>query len=173
MSAPPRDETAYSYRELVRDIQRALKILKQTHSKKVRLVLLMDEVDELNEYDPRINQRLRSLFMKSFAENLVTVVSGVEIKKHWEGEGSPWYNFFEEIEVKPLTRTDAAELIARPIRGIFKLETGAADRIIELTGGRPYLIQKLCVSLVTRMHEDDRRVITVADVWSLDRPEES
>ncbi len=39
---------------------------------------------ELNEYDPKINQKLRSLFMKSFAENLVSVVSGVEIKKQWE-----------------------------------------------------------------------------------------
>jgi tetratricopeptide (TPR) repeat protein len=173
MSAPPREGAAYSYRELIRDIQRVLKVLKQRSSKKVRLVLLMDEVDELNEYDPRINQRLRSLFMKSFAENLVTVVSGVEIKKHWEGEGSPWYNFFEEVEVKPFARADAEALIERPIRGIFKLETGAADRIIELTDGKPYLIQKLCVSLVNRLHEGNRRIITTADVEAVGRPEEA
>ena len=96
----------------------------------MKLVLLMDEVDELNDYDPRINQKLRSLFMKSFAENLVSVVSGVEIKKHWEREGSPWYNFFEEIEVKPFRREDAVELIERPIRGVFKLEDGVVDRIL-------------------------------------------
>jgi tetratricopeptide (TPR) repeat protein len=173
MNAPTREGAVYAYRELVRDIQRVLKVLKQNSSKKIRLVLLMDEVDVLNEYDPRINQRLRSLFMKSFAENLVTVVSGVEIKKHWEGEGSPWYNFFEEVEVKPFGRADAEELIERPIRGIFKLERGAIDRIIDLTDGRPYLIQKLCVSLVNRLHEDNRRIITVADVEALGRPKEA
>lgn len=170
-STPP-SEGDYSYRELVRDMQRVLKALRKKSQKNVRVVLLMDEVDALNEYDPRVNQRLRSLFMKSFAEHLVTVVSGVEIKKHWEGEGSPWYNFFEEIEVKPFERKDAEELIERPVRGIFALEKGVVDRIITLTGCRPYLIQKLCVSLINRLHEDNRRTITLGDVEAVGRPEE-
>jgi tetratricopeptide (TPR) repeat protein len=163
----------YSYRDLVRDMQRVLKALRKKNDKNVRLVLLMDEVDALNEYDPKVNQRLRSLFMKSFAENLVTVVSGVEIKKHWEGEGSPWYNFFEEVEVKPFERKDAEELVERPVRGIFTLEKGVLDHIIELTEGRPYLIQKLCVSLINRLHEDNRRTVTLDDVEAVGRPEES
>ena len=36
---------------------------------------LIDEVDELNHYDPRINQGLRSLFMKRFAQSLAAVVA--------------------------------------------------------------------------------------------------
>ncbi len=160
----------YSYRDFVRDIHAVLKTLKQRTSKKVKLVLLIDEVDVLNEYDPRINQRLRSLFMKSFAENLAAVVSGVDIKKEWEGEGSPWYNFFEEIEVEPLGTHEAQELIERPIRGLFRLDDGAAERIIALSDGKPYLIQKLCVALVTRLHEQRRRRITIADVEAVSRP---
>lgn len=100
----PSIHTDYGYREFVHDLRKVIKTLKQQSEKHVKLVLLMDEVDELNDYDPRVNQKLRSLFMKSFAENLVSVVSGVEIKKHWEREGSPWYNFFEEIEIKPFGR---------------------------------------------------------------------
>ena len=160
----------YTYRDFIRDVRAVLKTLKMRTSKKVRLVLLIDEVDELNDYDPRVNQKLRSLFMKSFAESLVAVVSGVEIKKHWEREGSPWYNFFEEIEVKPFGPQDAQELIERPIRGMFKLDRGTAERIISLTGGRPYLIQKLCISLVTRLHEQHRRRITIADVEAVGLP---
>jgi len=168
-----RDGAEYDYRNLVRDLRSVLHRLRE-HSggKKVKLVLLIDEVDELNSYDPRINQRLRSLFMKSFAEDMVAVVSGVGIKKHWESEGSPWYNFFEEIPVKPFRREDAADLIERPIRGVFKLEQGVTDRIITLTDCKPYLIQKLCVSLVNRLHEEGRRVITLTDVDSLERPQE-
>ncbi|MEE9562490.1 MAG: hypothetical protein V3W50_05430, partial [Thermoanaerobaculia bacterium] len=147
--------------------------LKKKSSKKVKLVLLIDEVDELNDYDPRINQKLRSLFMKSFAENLISVVSGVEIKKQWEREGSPWYNFFEEIEVKPLGPKEARELVERPIRGIFKLDDGVTDRIISLTDAKPYLIQKLCISLVTRLHEQQRRRITMEDVEAVGRPVEA
>lgn len=163
--------SAYSYRDLVRDLRRVLNQLQAASSKRVKLVLLMDEVDELNEYDPRVNQRLRSLFMKSFAESLVAVVSGVEIKKHWERVGSPWYNFFEEIEVEPLDDAEARNLIERPIAGVLKVGDGVAERIIELTGGRPYPIQKLCVALVSQAYESGRTVITVEDVKALSRSE--
>ncbi len=162
----------YSYRQFVRDVHAVLKTLKKQTSKKVKLVLLIDEVDELNDYDPRTNQKLRSLFMKSFAENLVAVVSGVEIKKQWEREGSPWYNFFEEIEVKPFGPREARELIEHPIGRIFKLDGGVVERIISLTAGKPYLIQKICISLVTRLHEQHRRRITIADVEAVVRPQE-
>jgi hypothetical protein len=154
----------YGYRELIGDLRTVIRDLQGRSSKTVKLVLLIDEVDELNEYDPRINQRLRSLFMKNFAENLVAVVSGVEIKKRWEREGSPWYNFFEEIEVRPFDEQDATDLIRKPIEGIFKADADVVQRIISLTGGRPYLIQKLCVALVTRLHEQRRRKMTIADV---------
>jgi tetratricopeptide (TPR) repeat protein len=154
----------YGYRELVADLRRVLKILEKRNSKQVKLVLLIDEVDELNAYDPRINQRLRSLFMKSFAENLVAVVSGVEIRKQWDQEGSPWYNFFEEIEVPPIGHDDAVELITRPIGGVFKIDQAVIDRIIELTDRKPYHLQRLCVALVNRMYEEGRREIFAHDV---------
>jgi hypothetical protein len=154
----------YGYRDLLGDLRLIIPYLQEKSPKTAKLVLLIDEVDELNEYDPRINQRLRSLFMKNFAENLVAVVSGVEIKKRWEREGSPWYNFFEEIEVRPFDEQEARDLIRKPIEGIFKADTDVIERIIGLTGGRPYLIQKLCVALVTRLHEERRRKMTVADV---------
>jgi hypothetical protein len=157
-------EADYGYRELVADLRRVLKVLEKKYSKQVKLVLLIDEVDELNAYDPRINQRLRSLFMKSFAENLVAVVSGVEIRKQWDKEGSPWYNFFEEIEVTPIGRDDVAELITKPIGGVFKIDQAVVDRIIELTDRKPYHVQRLCIALVNRMYEQGTRQITTADV---------
>jgi tetratricopeptide (TPR) repeat protein len=154
----------YGYRELVADLRRVIKVLEKKTSKSVKLVLLIDEVDELNAYDPRINQRLRSLFMKSFAENLVAVVSGVEIRKQWDKEGSPWYNFFEEIEVTPIGREDVVQLITRPIGGVFKIDQAVVDRIIELTDRKPYHVQRLCIALVNRMYEQGKRQITIADV---------
>ena len=161
------------YRELVEDIRKILKALSAREKRKVKLVLLIDEVDQLNSYDPLVNQRLRSLFMRNFSENLSAVVSGVSIKKHWVGEGSPWYNFFEEVEVKPFRREHAVELIERPIHGIFKIEPGVTDRIIEVTNCRPYLIQKTCIALVNRLHEEGRRVITLEDVEAVRRTAEA
>lgn len=167
-SRDPRSDPGYDYESLVKDLRAVLKSLNAKAAKRAKLVLLIDEVDELNEYDPRINQRLRSLFMKRFAEDVNAVVSGVAIKRKWESEGSPWYNFFEEIEVKPFTRADAVELIERPIRGIFDVEPGVTEHIIELTQCRPYLIQRLCMSIVSRLYEQKRRRISLEDVRAVE-----
>jgi len=164
---------AYGYREFVADLRTTLSALRASTTKQVKLVLLIDEVDELNDYDPRVNQRLRSLFMKSFAENLVAIVSGVQIRKDWAREASPWYNFFEEIEVTPLSRGDVEALVMTPIAGVLKVEDGLVDRIVGMTGGRPYLVQRLCISLVNHAYDRGRRVITLADIDAVGLPEVS
>jgi hypothetical protein len=160
----------YTYRDLLGDLRAVLKTLRAGTAKQVRLVLLIDEVDELNSYDPRVNQKLRSLFMKSFAENLVAVVSGVSIKREWDREGSPWYNFFEEIDVGPLRLDDARALIEQPIRGVLRFDDGAIERIVELCDYRPFRIQRLCMKLVNRMYELDRQRISVEDVEAIGDP---
>ncbi len=56
----------YSGRDLSRDLKTLLKVLVKTTNKKLKLVLLIDEVDELNKYSEQANQRLRSVFMKTW-----------------------------------------------------------------------------------------------------------
>jgi hypothetical protein len=103
--APPtrvaRFASHYDHRDLASDLREVIQTLIESGRLQARLVLLVDGIDELNHFHPRTTQRLRSLFMASLAENLVMVASAVEIDKHWEQEGSPWYNFFEEIELLP------------------------------------------------------------------------
>ncbi|MBK9965669.1 MAG: AAA family ATPase [Holophagales bacterium] len=157
----------YSHHELVRDLRAVIDALARRTAKRVKLVLLIDEVDELNSYDPKVNQRLRSLFMRAFSESLVAVVSGVEIRKQWERAGSPWYNFFEEIEVAPIDRAAAEKLVRRPIDGVFRIEDSALQRLLDVTGCRPYRIQRACVALVGRLHLEGRGTITLADVEAI------
>ncbi|RMF70381.1 MAG: ATP-binding protein [Calditrichaeota bacterium] len=157
----PRD---YSGRDFSNDLRKVLRELAAGTEKKLKLVLLLDEVDELNKYSEQVNQRLRSVFMKTFAENLVAVMSGAYIRKNWESEGSPWYNFFEEVEVPPFERADAEALIQRPVAGIFSYTQEAVERIIEYSGCKPYLIQRLCINVINRIIEAKRRRVTVADV---------
>jgi len=162
-------EAGYSHHDLVRELHELLQSLQAGSTKRIRLVLLIDEVDELNHYDPRVNQKLRSLFMKRFAESLVAVVAGVQIRKEWEKETSPWYNFFEEVAVEPIASASARELVLQPIRGVFRVEPGVAERIAVLSAGRPYLIQRHCLALVNRLHDEGRRTLTLADVESLEQ----
>lgn len=154
----------YSARDFSADIKQILALLKPRSSKRLKLVLLIDEVDELNAYSERANQKLRSIFMKTFAESLVAVMSGSFIRKHWESEGSPWYNFFEEIPLDSISRQDGEALIRQPVKGIFRYEDGAVDKILEYSENVPYRIQKFCVNLVANAIEARRRVITAEDV---------
>ncbi len=159
---------AYTHHDLVRELHGWLKALRERSRKQVKVVLLIDEVDELNDYDPRVSQSLRSLFMKRFAENLAAVVAGVRIRKEWEKEGSPWYNFFEEIAVDAIPAEEARRLVLEPVRGAFRFAPGAAERIVALSGGKPFQIQRRCLDLIGRLHEEGRTTVTLADV---ERPE--
>jgi tetratricopeptide (TPR) repeat protein len=157
-------ERNYDGRDFSHDLQRVIEELKQRTPKRVKLALLIDEVDVLNSYSERINQRLRSIFMKTFSEHLVAIMSGVGVKRTWNSEGSPWYNFFDEIEVTPLDREEAEALIKEPVQGFFRYEPDAVEAILRASGGKPYLIQRLCIHAVNRMLEEGRTTMTAGDV---------
>ncbi len=154
----------YDAREFSHDLQLVIGELKTRTERKVKLALLIDEVDVLNSYSEGVNQRLRGIFMKSFSENLVAVMSGVAIRRRWNSEVSPWYNFFDEIELAPFTREEAEALICEPVAGVFRFRADAVERILELSRLRPYLIQKYCVHAVGHMLEEGRGTIRRQDV---------
>ena len=158
----------YDDRDFSRDLQRVITDLKGRTPKKVKLALLLDEVDELNEYSERVNQRLRSVFMKTFSENLVAVMSGVGIRRSWKSEGSPWYNFFDEFELSGLSRDEAEELIRTPVQGVFRFEDGAVERILNLSDLKPYIIQKFCIHSINHMIEDGRSTVALTDIVAVE-----
>jgi hypothetical protein len=92
----------YTHRDLAADFRRIIVRLRSHDKDAARLVLLVDGIDRLNTFSPRTTQRVRSLFMAGLAENLVMVATAQEIDHHWEQESSPWYNFFEELELGPV-----------------------------------------------------------------------
>ena len=161
------DDDHYDGRDFSHDLQRVIEELKTRTPKRVKLALLIDEVDVLNEFSERVNQRLRSIFMKTFSESLVAIMSGVGIRRTWQSEGSPWYNFFDEVELAAFTREDAQALIKTPVEGIFRYEPEAVQRILEWSELKPYVIQRFCIYAVNRIIEERRTVVTAADVLAV------
>jgi tetratricopeptide (TPR) repeat protein/Cdc6-like AAA superfamily ATPase len=156
----------YEARDFSHDLKEVIEELKSRTSRRVKLALLLDEVDVLNEYSESVNQRLRGIFMKSFSENLVAVMSGVGIRRRWKSEVSPWYNFFDEIELSPFSREEAEALIREPVAGVFRWKAEAVERILELSRLRPYLVQKYCVHALNHMLEENRSTARLDDVES-------
>ena len=143
---------------------RVLPTVECADERQAKLVLLFDEIDELNGYSHRTNQRLRSLFMRGFADQLVAVAAGVGIARQWDHEGSPWYNFFEELEVGPVADEAARRLVIEPLGGVIAVDDDAVERLLVEAEGRPYILQKLALAAVQRVHEEGRSRITVEDV---------
>jgi tetratricopeptide (TPR) repeat protein len=162
-----RETAAYDGRDFSHDLQRVIGDLTTRTDRRVKLALLIDEVDVLNEYSEQVNQRLRGIFMKTFSEHLVAVMSGVGIKRTWKSEVSPWYNFFDEVELTAFSREEAEALIRQPVAGVFKYQGDAVEQILELSEMKPYLIQKFCVHAVNRTIEGRRTTISVADVLAV------
>jgi len=180
------DRERYSYRDLNRDLRTILDHLKsfgwesrgfpkgkgdkEGETKEIKLVLLMDEIDTLNEYNLRTNLNLRGLFMGQLKQNLVLVMSGLYLKMDWskEGGGSPPFNFLSrEIELQPLNEPDARQLITEPVKGFYSYESEAVDVIISLSELRPFTIQGFCLRAVNRILADGRTKITIADIQAI------
>ena len=155
---------ALDYRKFVSRLRKHIRLLKEHCDKKPKLVLLLDEVDIMNGFTEHTNMQLRSVFMKGFADHIVAVMAGIHINKQWKSEGSPWYNFFEQIELKPFNRQQGSELITKPVDGVYYYTKGAVDRIMEITDGKPYLIQKMCLNIVSHVLVENKRRVTDKDV---------
>jgi len=151
------EQTNYTSRLFSKDLKKIVEGLQKDSENHIHIVLLMDEVDAINDFSEKTNQKLRGIFMKTFSDHLSSIMAGIHLKKHWESSGSPWYNFFEEIPMTHISPEAARDLITSPVKGIFKFQPEAIELIIEESGCQPFLVQKICVSLINQQLEKTAR----------------
>jgi tetratricopeptide (TPR) repeat protein len=65
------------------------------------------------------------------------------------------------------TKIEAKDLILKPVGNSLKYEEDAVTAILELTSGHAYLTQAVCYSLFLQAEEEEKSVITAADVKSI------
>lgn len=152
---------AQDLRQLVLALQNEITAL--SSERRLRLILLLDEVDVLSRYDQLVQQQLRRIFMRDFAATLGAVVSGIQISKDWDRVESPWFNLFNEIALQPFDRRQALELLIEPVRDVYRYEPAALEFIIERSDGRPYRIQQYALLSVNYMLARRHRRIMLDD----------
>jgi len=155
----------YSDRDFAADLRIVLDALEPANSpRRTRIVLLIDEVDAINAYDPLVQQQLRRILVSELAENVGAVVAGSSISRAWEREESPWYNLFYEVTLEPFTDEQARQLLTEPVRGVYEWEPAALERVVALAEGRPYRLQQTAFAAVNQMLAARRLHITMEDV---------
>jgi hypothetical protein len=158
----------YGDRDFNRDLNKVMGVLEEygdrrEAAKQLRVILLMDEMDVMSQYDSLVQQQLRRIFMREFAATLGAVVAGIQISKDWDRVESPWFNMFNEIALIPFSREQGLELLTEPVRGYYHYEPAAVEFILERAYGRPYKIQQYGLEAVNHMLAHRRRRITLAD----------
>jgi len=160
-----RSSASYSHRDFLRDLRSILRVLQAEEKKRVRLVLLMDEVDVMNGYDQLVQQQFRRILMKTFAQDLGIVASGVHVFKEWSREESPFRNLFVEIHLGPLEdEEEARRLITEPAKGVYEFDEEAIKLILKYSERKPWRIQRICLEVVNRLLAEKRTKVTPQDV---------
>ena len=119
----------------------------------VRLVLLIDEVDAVRAGPAPSSDAWLGRLVSNVTPELRVVLSGV----------GP-FGALEALQLEPLAPGDAEALVREPVAGVFHYERPAVERILEVSGLRPFAIQRLCLHAVNRMLDEGRTTVRVADV---------
>ncbi len=164
--------TRYTYRDFMRDFRRLVGVLqdyvgRHHPGKKLRIILLMDEMDVISEYSRHTQQQLRRIFMQN--AELGAVVAGIRISREWDRIESPWYNMFVEFELQPFSQEEAEALLTEPIEEYYAWKPRALEFVIQQSQGRPFRLQQYAREAVNHMLQRGRRTITMADVEAAHR----
>jgi AAA domain len=120
-----------------------------------QLVLLLDEVDELLAFDAQSQPfgRLFKTFRSLSQEGVCRFVfSGSRtLYRHLHNPQSPFFNFCEDMVLKPLEQRSIVEIVTKPMHQLgieLPEEEQLIDRIIHLSSSHPNIAQWLCDRLI-------------------------
>ncbi len=119
------------------------------HSRRLRLILLLDECEEILEHAWSIDlqRALRSLLVRRNTKEMLKVVMAgshrllAQSKQH----GSPLWNVLTPHRLSVLNEQSTLELIMKPTKGCLSHETVQA--IVNESGGHPFLTQYIMYHL--------------------------
>lgn len=140
-----------------------------------KLIVILDEIDELLLFDKRHDYRLiksfRSLFQEGYCQ---FILSGFEVLQNVKRDfHSPFFNFCEEMQLGPLEKKFAMDLITEPMANIGISYENHEDRelILGYTSHHPNLLQFFCKHLIEKLDENEdttkKRIITGTEIKDL------
>ena len=152
----------------------SLQLPKMLRSKQAsgRIIIIMDEVDELLNYDCLNKEKLFRVFRSlSQTQNIRFVFSGTTILiDRLNSPESPFFNFCEEIVIGMLAKAPSEALVIEPMSKLgirFLDQTRVVQEILGLTYRHPTLIQYICAKLVDKVFKEKRTSISSVDLISI------
>ncbi|MBI1879121.1 MAG: hypothetical protein HYR94_13025, partial [Chloroflexi bacterium] len=160
----------YDVYDFLADVETVCDALQPASAKPVRLVLLVDEGDALNEYSQPTLAELRYAFMGSGLEFLKTVWTGEALdQRPWTLPGSDWRTIFGHVfNLTTLSEAEAIRLIQEPVP-YYRYDKDGIRLILDESQLIPHRIQLLCRAAVEEMLKEGRGRIKLAHAQAASR----
>jgi type I restriction enzyme M protein len=144
-------------------------LLDWLESRNLRLLLLLDEFDKLQEgidsgiTSPQVPENLRFL-LQSESRLTAILTSMKRFRRIREEYFSALYGLGTPFDVTSLSKEDARTLVTKPVAGQLVYAPNAIARAIHLVAQQPYLLQCLCESIFRTAKSTGVRSITTDHV---------
>jgi GAF domain-containing protein len=149
-----KSNTNYNHLAFEEDFKKVVEYLqREIPDKDVRVVLLLDEMDQFLGYEHAIHQRFRSLLTTPISLFLKVIMFGVHIQRMHQTLTSPWYNLFKELELQRLKKSEARQLLIEYVRSYYSYEPEALKLILKYSDLKPLQVQRLGYYSVKSMLE--------------------
>ncbi len=130
-------------------LEDAMMLLDRANTEKQRLIVVLDEFQEICDIAPNLDRQLRAIMQEQKHINYILLGSQESMMADiFENKKSPFYHFGELMRLAKLPRGDFRIYLTERLERIFADKCGEmADRILNYTGCHPYYTQQLAASV--------------------------
>ena len=126
-------------------IEDVMELIEKAHTSEDRLIIVLDEFQEIRDIAPRLDKQLRAIMQKQKHINYILLGSQESMMTEiFEDEKSPFYHFGELMRLKKLPREDFFIYLSERLEQCFHDQSvKLANRILDYTLCHPYYSQQL------------------------------
>ena len=130
-------------------IEDVLTLIEKAHSEQDRIIVVLDEFQEIRDLDPKLDKQLRSIMQKQKNINYILLGSQESMMTDiFEDKKSPFYHFGELMRLGKLPHEDFHQYLSERLANCFvETHEELADRILDYTDCHPYYSQQLAANV--------------------------
>ena len=130
-------------------LEDVMTLIEQAHSERDRIIIVLDEFQEIHDLAPKLDKKLRSIMQEQKHINYILLGSQESMMTDiFENKKSPFYHFGEMMRLGKLPREDFHRYLSERLAGCYPDTCDAlADSILDYTGCHPYYSQQLAANV--------------------------
>lgn len=130
-------------------IEDVLELIEKAHTEDDRIIVVLDEFQEIRDLAPKFDKQLRSIMQKQKNINYILLGSQESMMTDiFENKKSPFYHFGELLRLSKLPRTDFYDYLSNRLKDVFpKNYDELSNRILDYTDCHPYYSQQLAANV--------------------------